>query len=38
MKKALLVSLLIAMLICVFAITVSADTVIPEWTETQIIT
>lgn len=39
MKKALLLSLLMAMLACVFAITVSAETetVIPEWTETQTI-
>ena len=38
MKKTLLISLLVAMLICIFAITASAETVIPEWTETQIIT
>ena len=37
MKKTLLVSLLIAVLICIFAITVSAETVIPDWTETQTI-
>ena len=37
MKKTLLVSLLIAVLICMFAIAVSAEAVIPEWTETQTI-
>ena len=37
MKKTLLVSLLIAVLICIFAITVSAEAVIPDWTETQTI-
>ena len=37
MKKALLVSLLVAVLICIFAITVSAEAVIPDWTETQTI-
>ena len=37
MKKTLLVSLLVAVLICIFAITVSAETVIPDWTETQTI-